>query len=64
MVMSILQTKSNLSVPPIAWCPHCKRSMEIKSVRPGFRKNSDSVEFICQQCGTTKQENAGRYSPD
>lgn len=51
-----------MGVPPLAWCPACKRAMQIKDVRPGLRKNSDAINYVCEKCGLSKREDGNTPS--
>jgi len=47
-------------IPALATCPSCKRVMEIKSVTPKLRGTSETIEYVCPHCGTTRQLNSPR----
>lgn len=56
------EKRDRMGVPPLAWCPACKRAMQIKDVRPGLRKNSDAINYVCEKCGLSKREDGNTPS--
>jgi RNase P subunit RPR2 len=55
-----MKTNHDMGVPSLAICPECKRVMEIRRVTPKFRSATETIDYVCTQCGTTRRQNSAR----